>query len=100
MENKSIYYKYCIVPLCKTTTIRTLNKIFIRLLYDSGRSKWLKACRRNEKDAISQKSVLLVCEDHFNAPTYIEIILTHMDSTFLCLLFIIYMLVSESFHLR
>ncbi|XP_050515955.1 uncharacterized protein LOC126890808 [Diabrotica virgifera virgifera] len=67
MENKSAQYKYCIVPGCKSTTVRTSNKHFFTLPKEPKRRlKWLKACRRDKKD-ISQKSIgLYVCEDHFD----------------------------------
>ncbi|XP_050510330.1 uncharacterized protein LOC126892532 [Diabrotica virgifera virgifera] len=60
------YYKYCIVHLCSNTTYKTPGKLFIRVPKDQKRRlKWLKACRKNEKD-ISQKTTAHVCEDHFN----------------------------------
>ncbi|KAK9499457.1 hypothetical protein O3M35_002489 [Rhynocoris fuscipes] len=66
-EDNTTYFKYCLVPFCKNTTIKTPNKIFFRLPVDRNRrAKWLKACRRNV-DGISPKSgAIYVCEDHFN----------------------------------
>lgn len=65
-EHIQKYYKYCLVPLCKNTTVETPDKIFIRLPLDRNRRiKWLKACRRDIHD-ISVSSGLHVCEDHFN----------------------------------
>lgn len=72
METKTSYFKYCIVPVCKNTTVKVPDKIFIILPEDKiRRSKWLKACRRNEKDISQSSKSLHVCEDHFNVSTYI-----------------------------
>nr|CAH7712749.1 unnamed protein product [Callosobruchus chinensis] len=61
------YFKYCLVPLCRSTTVKTPNKIFIRLPQDPNRrKKWLKACRRETKDISPNSNALHVCEDHFN----------------------------------
>ncbi|VEN48806.1 unnamed protein product [Callosobruchus maculatus] len=65
MENK--YFKYCLVPLCKSTTKRTPTKIFFRLPHEPNRRlKWLKACRRETKDISPKSQGLHVCEDHFD----------------------------------
>uniref|UniRef100_A0A6P7GJI8 Uncharacterized protein LOC114338948 n=1 Tax=Diabrotica virgifera virgifera TaxID=50390 RepID=A0A6P7GJI8_DIAVI len=54
------------VHLCSNTTYKTPGKLFIRVPKDKKRRlKWLKACRKSEKD-ISQKTTAHVCEDHFN----------------------------------
>ncbi|XP_050311187.1 uncharacterized protein LOC126746837 [Anthonomus grandis grandis] len=60
-------YKYCLVPLCKNTTVKTPEKIFISLPGNKDRRrKWLKACRRNENDISLSNKGVYVCEDHFN----------------------------------
>ncbi|KAJ8982163.1 hypothetical protein NQ317_013948 [Molorchus minor] len=42
----SSYYKYCIVPQCKSTTIKTPNKLFIYVpTNEQIRKKWLKLAR-------------------------------------------------------
>lgn len=62
MEKMSTYFKYCVVPQCTSTTVQTPNKIFIRLPEDNiRRKKWLKACRRNEKDISQNSQALHVC---------------------------------------
>lgn len=64
---RSMYYKYCIVPMCSNTTFKTPNKIFIRVPENRNRrAKWLKACRRDVKDISDKNTALHVCEDHFN----------------------------------
>ncbi|KAJ8968394.1 hypothetical protein NQ317_012231 [Molorchus minor] len=66
-ENVQKYFKYCLVPLCKSTTVKTPNKIFIRLpLNRSRRTKWLKACQRDIHDISPNSNALHVCQDHFN----------------------------------
>ncbi|KAJ8981825.1 hypothetical protein NQ317_003868 [Molorchus minor] len=45
----SSYYKYCLVPQCKITTIKTLNKLFIYVPNNEQiRKKWLKLARRDD----------------------------------------------------
>ncbi|KAL1509287.1 hypothetical protein ABEB36_004049 [Hypothenemus hampei] len=67
METKTTYYKYCLVSQCKSTTVQTPDKIFLRLPEDKNRrKKWLRACRRNEKEIAQNSKALHVCEDHFN----------------------------------
>ena len=59
-------YRYCIVPGCKSTTISTPGKIFIKLpIEEKQRKIWLKAMRRQPED-ISLKNHVYLCEDHFN----------------------------------
>ena len=53
--------------MCKNTTVKTPEKVFIILPEDKiRRKKWLKACRRNENDLSLSSKGLFVCEDHFN----------------------------------
>lgn len=67
-------YKYCLVPQCKSSSIRTPGKIFISLPVGSSdklkkrRNLWLQAMRRNKSD-ISKNTRGFVCEDHFNVST-------------------------------
>lgn len=65
MEKTS--YKYCIVPLCTSTTVKNPDKIFIRVPENKKRRiKWLKACRRGVGDFSTKSKDIHVCEDHFN----------------------------------
>ncbi|XP_053153445.1 zinc finger protein 383-like [Hemicordylus capensis] len=62
---KSRRYKWCIVPLCKSTTKSTPEKIFVHVPAEKKRRKaWVDAMRREK--LFSEKSVLFVCQDHFN----------------------------------
>lgn len=57
-------HKWCVVPLCKNTTARTPNKIFITVPREQDiRKKWLRAMKRED---MSIKSTYYCCEDHFN----------------------------------
>lgn len=59
-------YRWCIVPLCRNTSIATPSKTFINVpTYENMRKLWVKAVRRDPKE-LSKTSSLLVCEDHFN----------------------------------
>ncbi|KAF9419618.1 hypothetical protein HW555_003896, partial [Spodoptera exigua] len=67
------YYKYCIVPECKNTTIKTPNKLFIYAPNDKNtRTKWLKLAKRHDVDKLSTKSRMYFCEDHFDLPNDME----------------------------
>lgn len=62
-------YKYCIVPGCSNTTVKTPEKIFISVPYNEEiRKKWCDAIRRNNKitPPLSNKTHRYCCEDHFN----------------------------------
>ncbi|KAJ8986268.1 hypothetical protein NQ317_009978 [Molorchus minor] len=69
--DKAKYSKYCLVPQCESTSIKTPGKIFISLPVGSSKNKkkrrilWLRAMRRNTDD-ISENTRGFVCEDHFN----------------------------------
>lgn len=64
---KKYAYKYCIVPLCQSTTVKNLNKSFFRVPSDLNKRKmWCKLMRR---DLIGPKSTKYVCEDHFDVST-------------------------------
>ncbi|XP_018565938.1 uncharacterized protein LOC108906964 [Anoplophora glabripennis] len=64
-------YKYCVVPQCASTTLRTPDKIFITLPQDPKRNLlWQKAMRREKM--LSLKSTYHVCEDHFNLEVDME----------------------------
>ncbi|KAJ8977786.1 hypothetical protein NQ317_014692 [Molorchus minor] len=57
----SSYYKYCIVPQCKSTiTIKTPNKFFIYVPSNEQiRKKWLKLARRDDVHSLSTNSRII-----------------------------------------
>ncbi|KAJ8978142.1 hypothetical protein NQ317_016844 [Molorchus minor] len=69
--DKAKYSKYCLVPQCESSSIKTPGKIFISLPVGSSKNQkkrrmlWLRAMRRNTDD-ISENTRGFVCEDHFN----------------------------------
>ncbi|XP_054711403.1 uncharacterized protein LOC129220992 [Uloborus diversus] len=68
-DAKKPYYKYCIVPRCKSTTVKCKDKLFFSVPKENGiRKKWIKAMKRDEKlnSKLSNKSSLWCCEDHFS----------------------------------
>lgn len=71
MDKTNIKYsKYCVVPQCQSTLIRTPDKIFISLPAGSAkqlqkRRLWLQAMKRNIHD-LSENTRGYVCQDHFN----------------------------------
>ncbi|XP_047527061.1 uncharacterized protein LOC125064183 [Vanessa atalanta] len=65
----SSYYKYCIVPQCESTTIKTPDKLFIYVPNNKEiRRKWLKMARRQDALTLSTNSSIYFCEDHFDLP--------------------------------
>ncbi|XP_057661500.1 uncharacterized protein LOC130897031 [Diorhabda carinulata] len=65
----SSYYKYCIVPQCKSTTIKTPDKLFIYVPNNKKiRRMWLKMARRKDALTLSTNSTIYFCEDHFDLP--------------------------------
>lgn len=61
------YYKYCVVPQCKSTTIKTPNKLFIYVPNNKQiRKKWLKLARKDDANRLSTDSRMYFCEDHFD----------------------------------
>lgn len=63
-------YKYCLVPECKSTSLRTPDKIFVSLPAANTKQKykrklWLNAMGRNEND-LAESTRGHVCENHFN----------------------------------
>ncbi|XP_028176892.1 uncharacterized protein LOC114364789 [Ostrinia furnacalis] len=63
------YYKYCIVPQCTSTSIKTPNKLFIYVPNNQQmRKKWLTLARKYNAHCLSTKSRMYFCEDHFNLP--------------------------------
>ncbi|KAJ8967677.1 hypothetical protein NQ317_009225 [Molorchus minor] len=63
----SSYYKYCRVPQCKSTTIKTPNKLFIYVPNNEQiRKKWLKLARRDAVHSLLTNSIMYFCADHFD----------------------------------
>ncbi|CAL1264110.1 unnamed protein product [Larinioides sclopetarius] len=61
-------YKYCIVPCCTSSTVKTPEKIFFNVPRDPMKRKaWTNAMKRDEKfnKELSPVSTLWCCEDHF-----------------------------------
>lgn len=63
-------YRWCAVPQCSNTSVKTPNKLFIQApMKKKVRNMWLNLARR-EPTAISPKSILYFCEDHFDVSIY------------------------------
>ncbi|KAF2903970.1 hypothetical protein ILUMI_02205 [Ignelater luminosus] len=59
-------YKWCVVPQCTNTSIKTPEKMFVSIPKNTKiRKKWLMLARRNPKD-IAASTNAFMCEDHFN----------------------------------
>ena len=59
-------YKYCVVPQCTNTSIKTPQKVFVSLPMNiKRRKKWLQLARRDPK-CISSNTHAFMCEDHFD----------------------------------
>ncbi|KAK5648217.1 hypothetical protein RI129_003109 [Pyrocoelia pectoralis] len=57
-------YRWCAVPQCNNTSIKTPNKLFIHVPKDKKvRNTWLNLSRRDRQ---SSNSVIYFCEDHFD----------------------------------
>ncbi|XP_072935599.1 uncharacterized protein [Epargyreus clarus] len=66
-----MYYKTCAVPMCKNTTIKCPNKLFICVpKCPKRRKKWLQLARRDPK--YTGRSTINFCEDHFDLPNDME----------------------------
>ncbi|XP_071642039.1 uncharacterized protein [Temnothorax longispinosus] len=65
-------YKWCFVPLCKSTTISTPLKIFVSVPKGDIRKKWFEVARRNDASSISLSTSLFCCQDHFHLQEDIE----------------------------
>lgn len=60
-------YKWCIVPNCINTSIKTPEKVFVRVPRNAKqRVLWIKAVRREQSAFSDKNTFLFVCEDHFN----------------------------------
>lgn len=67
-------YKYCIVPKCTNTTIKTPEKLFFNVPKDPKlRKKWYATVKRDDKIPPSARTARYCCEDHFDVSTYITI---------------------------
>ncbi|XP_045477109.1 uncharacterized protein LOC123682509 isoform X2 [Harmonia axyridis] len=65
-------YKWCMVPMCKNTSITTPNKLFLYVPNKKiMRDKWLELAGRNPAEIVSNSPVYF-CEDHFDLPNDME----------------------------
>ncbi|XP_060807453.1 uncharacterized protein LOC106143482 isoform X3 [Amyelois transitella] len=72
LKMNSKVYKWCAVPQCKNTSIKTPNKVFVHVPNKKiMRVKWLKLARRDPNDVVTN-SPLYFCEDHFDLPNDME----------------------------
>ena len=65
---------YCIVPMCKNTTISTPNKMFFNVPRNEEiRRKWCKIMKRDEvkNPKLSATTPLFCCEDYFIVSNFI-----------------------------
>ncbi|XP_041986258.1 uncharacterized protein LOC121738345 isoform X1 [Aricia agestis] len=59
-------YKWCAVPECKNTSLKTPEKIFVSVPTNPKRRKmWLQLARRDPKSVLSHSNIFM-CEDHFD----------------------------------
>jgi len=62
--SKGNTYRTCFVPLCKSTTIKTLAKLFFYVLQDQNmRKKLFNSAYRTDEPG---KWSYFCCQDHFN----------------------------------
>jgi len=63
-------YRWCAVPKCSNTSIKTPNKIFVHVpKVIKIRNMWLRLAKRDPVP-LSPNSVLYFCEDHFDVSIY------------------------------
>lgn len=63
-------YKWCFVPKCPNTSIRTPEKLFFSVRKDfETRMAWFLAARRQRN--VSDTSTLYCCEDHFDVSFFL-----------------------------
>ncbi|XP_052741720.1 uncharacterized protein LOC112056287 isoform X4 [Bicyclus anynana] len=66
-DGKSVRYKYCVVPRCRSSTRRTPHKLFLSMPRGEARHAWLAAMGRGPQHrALSLTCNRFCCEDHFN----------------------------------
>lgn len=59
-------YKWCVVPKCTNTSLKTPQKVFVSVPTNpKKRNKWLQLARRDPKSILSHTNVFM-CEDHFD----------------------------------
>lgn len=64
-------YRWCGVPQCTNTSIKTPNKLFVFVPYkETIRDKWLHMARR-DLSGILPNTQLYFCEDHFDVSIYL-----------------------------
>ena len=63
---EKMVYKWCIVPQCTNTSIKTSQKLFVSVPTNpKRRNKWLQLARRDPNSILSHTNVFM-CEDHFD----------------------------------
>lgn len=63
-------YKWCAVPQCANTSLKTPNKLFVYVPNNKTiRYKWLNLARRDQT-AIKLNSPIYFCKDHFDVSFY------------------------------
>lgn len=78
-------YKWCLVPGCTNTTIKTPEKLFVCVpKKPKVRKMWLKLAGRNP-DSVVDDSTVFFCEDHFNVSKYITYYYSSIISQFFLL---------------
>ncbi|KAL3276184.1 hypothetical protein HHI36_020903 [Cryptolaemus montrouzieri] len=59
-------YKWCVVPQCTNTSIKSPQKVFVSVPTNPNRrTVWLQLARRDPKSILSHTNVFM-CEDHFD----------------------------------
>ncbi|XP_011066273.1 PREDICTED: uncharacterized protein LOC105153241 [Acromyrmex echinatior] len=65
-------YKWCFVPLCKSTTVSTPSKVFVSMPKENMRKKWFEIARRDDALSISLNISMFCCENYFYLQEDIE----------------------------
>lgn len=62
-------YRWCAVPECKNTSVKTPDKLWMQVPTDINlRKTWFKVARR-DLELLFKKTRLYFCEDHFDVST-------------------------------
>ncbi|KAL3282239.1 hypothetical protein HHI36_005433 [Cryptolaemus montrouzieri] len=68
----SKFYKYCAVPFCHNTTIKTPQKLFVYVPRQKEiRKEWFRLAGREDYKILISKNIYF-CEDHFDMPNDME----------------------------
>lgn len=67
MADRFQCFKWCFVPCCKNTNLKTPSKIFLAVPRNiETRRQWAKMARREDADSLVSVAPWYCCEDHFN----------------------------------